>query len=225
MSTFTPNKNIQLPASGSFTNAWAAPINENFLEIDTCLGGLTTINANAVAAGTYPLTITQYQPLIIEVSGSPAGAITYTVPSGVGGIWSIINSTSGVYALNFACAGGNSVNIPPGESVLAISDGTNAMLAQSIVVAFSQLVGQILNSQVPASAVTQWQGSLALAGSQITSGAVAAANIAALPASQITSGTIANARLPNAAAGEGVTIAADPGTTPSGTFGQIFYYY
>lgn len=43
-------------------------------------------------------------------------------------------------------------------------------------------------------------------------------------ASQL-SGTVPNAHLPNIGSMPGVTIAADPGTAPSGSAGQIFFYY
>jgi hypothetical protein len=44
-------------------------------------------------------------------------------------------------------------------------------------------------------------------------------------ASNLNAGTVPNARLPNIAAMPGVTIASDPGGTPSGSVGQMFFYY
>lgn len=44
-------------------------------------------------------------------------------------------------------------------------------------------------------------------------------------ASNLASGTVPNARLPNIGSMPGVTIASDPGGTPSGSAGQIFFYY
>jgi hypothetical protein len=55
--------------------------------------------------------------------------------------------------------------------------------------------------------------------------ALASAETFAENASNISSGTVANAHLPNVGAGPGVTIQADPGTTPSGVFGDLFLYY
>jgi len=34
MSTYTTNKNIEMPASGSYNNAWAAPVNADWADID-----------------------------------------------------------------------------------------------------------------------------------------------------------------------------------------------
>ena len=226
-STFTPNKNIQMPASGDFTNAWASPINFNFLEIDTCLGGVTNINVTGVTGPSITLSIAQYQPPNIEFTGVLSTSLNYILPSGVGGLWSIYNNTSGAFTLVIFCentGGGTDVFLPQGQRSFVNSDGFNVSLAQNVVTSFAGLSGQILDSQIPASAVTQYEADLAIAFTQLT-GTATTAQIPSLPASQIGSGTIENARLPNAAASEGVTIAADPGTTPSGTFGQIFYYY
>lgn len=51
------------------------------------------------------------------------------------------------------------------------------------------------------------------------------ANLTNLNASQLASGTVANARLPNVGSMPGVTIQSDPGGTPSGSPGQIFFLY
>jgi hypothetical protein len=44
-------------------------------------------------------------------------------------------------------------------------------------------------------------------------------------ASNISSGTLAAARHPNVGTLPGITIQSDPGGTPSGSFGQVFWYY
>jgi hypothetical protein len=46
-----------------------------------------------------------------------------------------------------------------------------------------------------------------------------------IAASQMVSGTISNSRLPNVGVMPGVTIASDPGGTPTGAAGAIFLYY
>ena len=205
-SSFTINKHIEEPASGDFVNAWASPVNANWTLIDTALGGTTTISVTGVAAGGYALTLAQYQPLNIEFTGSFSANISYFIPTGVGGIWSVSNNTTPVGApvLEFFIAAGNGIALPPGRSLI-VSDGADVFLAQTLT--FSRLTDMISNGQVPQSAVTQWQSALSISGAQITSG------------------TVPNAHLPNPGVGPGVTIAADPGTTPTGAAGQIFYYF
>lgn len=204
--TFTVNKNIDQPSSGSYVNSWDVPVNSNWGIIDKCFGGTTSISVTGVVSNT-ALTIAQYQPPNIEFIGSLSASIEYYIPAGVGGIWSVSNSTSGGFSLTFGIAAGNSITLLSGRTLI-VSDGVSVAFASTNNnTSFSQISGQVSNGQVPQSAVTQYQGAFSLA------------------ASQITSGTIANARLPNAASMPGVTIAADPGTTPSGPAGSIWYYY
>jgi hypothetical protein len=187
-------------------NAWGPVVNANFSVIDEALGGTTTISLTGVAAGTYALSLSQYQPLNVEFNGALSANVGYFIPTGVGGIWSVWNNTtpSAGALLAFFIAAGNSILLPAGRSLI-VSDGANVYLAQSLT--FSRLTDLIANSQVPLSAVAQWQNSLAFSGAQITSG------------------TVPNAALPNVAAGPGVTIAGDPGTTPTGPAGSIWFYY
>jgi hypothetical protein len=202
----TPNKSIDLPTTGEYVNAWGPVVNGNFSVIDEAFGGLTTISLTGVTAGNYALTLSQYIPLNIEFNGLLNADVGYSIPTGVGGIWSLWNNTTigaGDF-LVFEITAGNGLILPAGRS-LVISDGANVYLGQTLT--FSRLTDMIANNQVPVGAVTQWQSSLALSGAQITSG------------------TVPNAALPNPGVGPGVTIAADPGTTPTGTAGQIFYYY
>lgn len=204
--TVTPNKSIDLPTTGEYVNAWGPVVNGNFSVIDEALGGTTTISVTGVAAGNYALTLSQYQPLNIEFNGVLSADVGYSLPTGVGGIWSLWNNTTigaGDF-LVFEITAGNGLILPQGRS-LVVSDGANVYLGQTLT--FSRLTDMIANNQVPVGAVTQWQNSLAISGAQITSG------------------TVPNAALPNAAAGPGVTIAPDPGTVPSGPAGSIWYYY
>ena len=202
----TPNKSIDLPTTGEYVNAWGPVVNANFSVIDEALGGVTTIPLTGVTAGNYPLTLSQYQPLNIEFNGLLNANVGYSIPAGVGGIWSVWNNTTpGVGDfLVFEITAGNGIVLPAGRSLI-VSDGANVYLAQTLT--FSRLTDMIANGQVPQSAVTQWQSALTISGAQITSG------------------TVPNAALPNVAAGPGVTIAADPGTTPSGPAGSIWFYY
>ena len=167
-STFTTNKGIEKPASGDFVNAWAAPVNADWDDIDTALGGTATINVTGVAAGTIALTLTQYRPINIEWTGVLSGNLNYQLPTGVGGLWTLSNATTGSFSLSFSIAGGNTISLQAGGRTLIVSDGTNVALAQTLISTFAGLGGTIGNSQILAGAVTQFQSALAIAMSQVS---------------------------------------------------------
>src|ERR1700735_2589287 len=140
--TFTPNKNLIEPASGSFVNAWAAPVNSDWTTIDTCFGGNTGINVTGVSAGTYALTIAQYQPPNIEFGGTLSGNLVYVIPSGVGGQWSVANNTTGAFTISIGVSGGGAAGVLVGFRTLLISGGINVVLAGSSPAAQAQANAQ-----------------------------------------------------------------------------------
>lgn len=196
-SVFSPNKHIEEPASGDYNDAWAAPINANWTLLDTALGGHTNIVVTGVTGPIIALTLSQYQPPNIIFAGVLSANLTYTIPSGVGGIWTIYNATSGSFTLQVIVAGGTGNTLKQNTRNIVVSDGSNFSLAQTVPVSFADLTGQVSNAQVPQSAVTQYQAALAIAFTQLT-GIAALGQIPSLPASQITSGTFANARISQA---------------------------
>jgi hypothetical protein len=125
MSTFTVNKNIEQPASNSYIDTWATPVNADWALIDTCLGGSIYLNSTGLS-GPQTLTISQYQPLTIRITGTPTAAITYVVPAGVGGQWIFVNATSGGFDVGLAsAAGGATVLVPAASNNLLSCDGTS----------------------------------------------------------------------------------------------------
>jgi len=168
-STFTPNKGLEMPASGSYNNAWAAPLNFVIDSVDAAFGGHTAILVTGVGAGTYALTQPQYLNINIEFSGVLTANLVYAVPAGVGGIWSISNGTTGSFSLTFAVTGGGTFVLPQGQRSLVISDGTNVVLAQTAITTlpFTSITGTIANPQVPLGAVTQFETFFAIAMSQV----------------------------------------------------------
>jgi hypothetical protein len=220
--SFTPNKNIQEPASGSFNNAWAAPVNVNWGIIDTSFGGITTINVTGVAAGTIALTLTQYTPPNIVFTGTLAGNLVYQLPTGVGGFWTVLNNTAGAFSITMNSAGGgDTVTLTQGGRAFVVSDGTNVDLAdtQSAIAALE--AAEAFATTAANTAQSNAETAAALAANAAQANAIAtAAN-----ASNLSSGTVPNAQLPFPGIGPGVTIEADPGTTPSGAPGAIFYFF
>jgi hypothetical protein len=125
-STFSTNKSLELPANGDYVNTWNIPVNGDMTIIDNAFGGTTSLNATS---GSATLTATQYQKLILNVTGSISADVTYTIPSGVGGQWVVKNLTTGGYNVIIASGGGgSSATVPNNVVASAVSDGTNVYL-------------------------------------------------------------------------------------------------
>jgi len=128
-STFSANKNLELPANGDYVNTWNIPVNGDMSIIDAALGGTTSLNASS---GSVTLTATQYQKMILNVTGSIAANVTYTIPSGVGGQWVVKNLTTGGYSVVIASAGGGSSSTVANNIVATVvCDGTNVYVPSS----------------------------------------------------------------------------------------------
>lgn len=182
----TPNKDLDLPVTGEYVNAWGPVVNDNFTAIDAALGGTTQISVTSVGAGIYTLTSTQYTPPNIEFTGVVSGSLNYQLPTGVGGLWTISNATTGASTLFLSIAAGNVLTIYPGRNLIT-SDGATISLADSATIATA-----------------------------------AAATLEAAEASAAATYVRLTTTVGNMT---GVTIAANPGTTPSGSPGDLFLYY
>jgi hypothetical protein len=132
---FSPNKGFDEPATGSYPNTWGPVLNADFATIDTCFGGLTQINVTGVAPGIYTLQLSQYQPPNIVFNGVLTGDLAYTLPLGVGGIWSVYNNTSGAFSLFFASNSGSTLALTQGQRTLLVCDGANVQYADGQVLA------------------------------------------------------------------------------------------
>lgn len=157
----TTNKNLNTPANNSNIGTWDVPVNANWVSLDAALGGNIILNPNVVGY-TITLTAAQYLPTFLivgtTVSTSVAitGNVTYTIPAGVGGAWTIYNNTTGAFTVTIASAGGGaSVVVGQGLRTGIGSDGTNIFVTSST----STLNAAGANTQI------QFNTSNALAGS------------------------------------------------------------
>jgi hypothetical protein len=117
----TTNKNLNEPLVNS-TN-WDVPLNENTSIIDVALGGMVSFNVTGVPA-TNALSISNYQNLILNFTGTLSQNTVYQIPSGVGGQWIARNGTTGSFTLTIAGGGaGTSFVVPQGSVRTVYSDG------------------------------------------------------------------------------------------------------
>ena len=137
-STYTQNKHIELPANNDYPNTWDVPVNADFSVIDAALGGVTSINVTSVSSTPVTLVVAQYQSLFLKFTGTLSANVTYQVPSGVGGQWTVINATSGAFTLTISSAGGGAfVVVPQSADKIVGSDGTNTFFSNSATAAGS----------------------------------------------------------------------------------------
>lgn len=88
--------------------------------------GYTLLSQSVTAGGTIALTAAQALNQLINFTGSPAAAVTVTVPNAVG-LWYITNSSTQNVA--FGGVTGTRVTVAPGASQAVKCDGTNSMVA------------------------------------------------------------------------------------------------
>ena len=141
-STFTTNKSIEKPAYNDYASnatGWSGPVNTDFDIIDKSFGGTTVKNPTGVS-GTVNLIASEYQSaiLVFGVSVTSSATLTanivYTIPSGVGGVWSAFNNTTGAFTITVSSlGGGTSVVLSQGVSTIIFSDGTNIRLSDDRV--------------------------------------------------------------------------------------------
>ena len=130
-STFTTNKLLEKPAYNSYVDDWNTPVNGDMDDIDTAFGGTTLLNATS-ASGIVVLSIGEYRPPIIGVTGLLTDNVNYQFPSGKGGIWTVLNNTTGAFSVTFSSGGaGTSVTIGQGAGVIIACDGTNVAVANT----------------------------------------------------------------------------------------------
>jgi len=128
-STYTTNKHIEKQANGA--SNWDGPLNGDMNSIDNAFGGVSSVNC-AGSTGTIAMTaagsasVPSYVPPNIIIAGALSGNVTYAIPSGIGGMWSIKNSATGGTVTISSAAGGATVALTAGGvRTIVIADGTS----------------------------------------------------------------------------------------------------
>lgn len=116
-------------------------------------------------------------------------------------------------------------NVPTARLGSGTANGTTFLAGDQSykAVPFTSLSGVIASAQVPESVVTQHQAALLLFATQLTAGTLLDARVALSNVSQHQASL--KTRNVTGLAGTAVTLQADPGGTPSGSPGDVFYYY
>ncbi|RUV86919.1 hypothetical protein EOA60_05825 [Mesorhizobium sp. M1A.F.Ca.IN.020.06.1.1] len=125
-STFTPNLNLELMATGEFSGTWGQRLDNNVFSIlDAVLGNtlalpLTNVNVT--------LNTAQSQNNFIDLSGTLTGNVIITFPA-IGRTYFIRNGTTGNFTvtLKTSAVGGATVVIQQGQSGFFALNGTDVL--------------------------------------------------------------------------------------------------
>lgn len=99
---------LLLMGSGLHSNDWGTQTNANMQKIENAIAAAT---AKTVTGGSVTLTDDEARSAVIVFSGTLGSASVVTVPSR-SKAWTIINATSGAYALSIKTAAGSPVEVP-----------------------------------------------------------------------------------------------------------------
>ena len=155
-STFSTNKNLEMPGNGDYVDTWNVPVNDDLNVIDAALGGTTALS---LTTGASTLSVSQYQKLILSITGALVANVTYSIPSTVGGFWIVRNATTNAFSVTIANTGGGANVVVSQSSVqLVYSDGTNI---RSVGATLAEVLAIIALIDVNAGAGLTGGGSLA----------------------------------------------------------------
>jgi len=121
-SSFTPNKNLELQATGVNIDTWGQDLNNNVITIlDSVLGATLVLPLSSTGI---VLTTSQSQNLNYKLTGTLTANINISYPQ-IGGFFYVNNATTGNFAVTFNCLGNASrVTVPQGFVSALVCDGT-----------------------------------------------------------------------------------------------------
>jgi len=132
-STYSPSLKITLPGDGDQSGIWGQTTNTNLgTLIEQAITGVVSIvmsNANYTLSNFNGVS-DEARNAVLVVSGSNS-AVRDVIPPVVEKLYTVVNNTSGGFAIRVIGASGTGVSIPPGITTLVYCDGTNFIEAMS----------------------------------------------------------------------------------------------
>jgi hypothetical protein len=132
-STYSPSLKITLMGDGDQAGLWGQTTNTNLgTLVEQAITGVVPItmsNANYTLTSFNGVT-DEARNAVLVVSGSNS-AVRDVIPPVVEKLYTVVNNTSGGFAIRVIGASGTGVSIPPGITTLVYCDGTNFIEAMS----------------------------------------------------------------------------------------------
>jgi microcystin-dependent protein len=127
-STFTPNFQLEKPARNDDLNTWDVPVNANWDAIDGKVAGTTSVALSNVNVS---LTPAQAKCANLVFTGTLTSNIIVAFPANWGGVYSVLNGTTGAFTVTLQISGssGAVIQVGQGYRTLIILDQTNIYLA------------------------------------------------------------------------------------------------
>lgn len=113
-STFTPDKNYELQATGENNGTWGVKTNANLSIIDLNFGGRLSIDASGNSD--IDISADQAENVYHVITGTLTGNISYKLPN-TGGFYYLNNGTTGAFTLTAKATGGTGIVIPQGTTI------------------------------------------------------------------------------------------------------------
>jgi hypothetical protein len=132
-STYSPSLKLTLMGDGDQAGLWGQTTNTNLgTLVEQAITGVVTItmsNANYTLTSFNGVT-DEARNAVLVVSGSNS-AVRDVIPPVVEKLYTVVNNTSGGFAIRVIGASGTGVSIPSGITTLVYCDGTNFVEAMS----------------------------------------------------------------------------------------------
>lgn len=120
-STFTPNKDYELQATGENNGTWGVLLDAVLSQIDLNMGGRQAVT---IDSSNVTLTSTQCRNVQMYLTGTLTGNRDLIFPATAGGFFLVYNNTSGAFTVTAKPSGGTGVVVPQGTRALVFVDPT-----------------------------------------------------------------------------------------------------
>lgn len=129
-SSFTPNLNLELQATGENVNTWGVQLNTNVIStLDSALGG--TLSISVAGSSNVTPTSDQAENIFHTLTGLLTGNIAYILPT-VGRLFVIDNTTTGAFTVTVRTALGTGIVVPQGYRAFVTGNGTDYRMAENL---------------------------------------------------------------------------------------------
>lgn len=135
VSTYSPNKNLELPGNGDYVDTWNVPANSDFTVIDKAFGSTQTYTLNS---SNVTVTTSESQNLRIYLQGTLTANVNILLPA-VGGMWIVDNETTGSFTVTVKTVAGGSTGVAVSQGVRSFitANGTNVYFADDRVTPYT----------------------------------------------------------------------------------------